>query len=310
MLKWIELNRGSTPTPTSFAVIAKRWRRWSKRLRGEIERAAPGRSGVCARASRRARQVARARSRQETARPRQSVPRAVAAGRVQYVRRRLAVGEHRHRHRPNPRARGGDRRQRRDGQRRHVFSDDGEEASARAANRDRKYAAVRLPGRFGRRVSADAVRDFSRRASLRAHLLQPGADVGEGHRAGRGGDGQLHGGRRVRARDVRREHHRARGGHDLPGGTAAGARRDRRGGHGRGAGRRRRAYAAVGRERSPGRRRRACARRLRAPIFENLGPRAGCRRSSRTRPRIRTTIPPSCTASSRPIRASRTTCAR
>ena len=219
----------------------------------------PGRPGVRARAARRTRQVARARSRQKTARPRQSVPRTVAAGRVQYVRRRLAVREHHHRYRQNPRARGGDSRQRRDRQRRHVFSDDREEASARAADRDRESSAVRLPGRFGRRVPADAIRDFSRRASLRAHLLQPGADVREGYRAGRGGDGQLHGGRRVRACDVRRKHHSSRGGNDLPGGTAAGARCDRRRSHGRGAGRRRRAYAAVGRERSPGRRRRACA---------------------------------------------------
>ena len=74
---------------------------------------------------------------------------------------------------------------------------------------------------------ADAVRDFSRRTSLRPHLLQPGADVRERHRAGRGGDGQLHGGRRVRARDVRRKHNCSRGGNDLPRGTAARARRHR-----------------------------------------------------------------------------------
>ena len=55
-----------------------------------------------------------------------------------------------------------DRRQRRDRQGRHLFSDDREEASPRAANRDRESAAVRLSGRFGRRLPADAVRDFSR----------------------------------------------------------------------------------------------------------------------------------------------------
>ena len=59
-----------------------------------------------------------------------------------------------------------------------------------------------------------------------------------GHAAGRGRDGQLHGGRRVRARDVRREHHSPRSGHDFPGGSAAGARGDRRGGE-RGGARRR-----------------------------------------------------------------------
>ena len=47
--------------------------------------------------------------------------------------------------------------------------------------------------------------------------------------------------------------HSPRPGHDFPSGTAAGARGDGRGGERRGAGRRRRAHAAVGRERSPGR---------------------------------------------------------
>ena len=171
------------------------------------------------------------------------------------------------------------------------------------------HAPVRLPGRFGRRVPAVAGRDFSRSGSLRAHLLQPGADVRDRPGAGRDRDGQLHGRRRVRARDVRRERHRPRAGHDLPGWTAAGARRNRRGGQRRGPWRRRRAYAPVRRERSPGRRRRArapdCARDLRESRALAPPP-----RSSRTPPRIRTTIPPNCTASSRPIRAGPTTCAR
>jgi 3-methylcrotonyl-CoA carboxylase beta subunit len=49
-----------------------------------------------------------------------------------------------------------DRRQRRHGQGRHLLPDDGEEAPARAGDRAREPAAVRLPGRFRRRVPAAA----------------------------------------------------------------------------------------------------------------------------------------------------------
>ena len=45
-------------------------------------------------------------------------------------------------------------------------------------------------------------------------------------------------------------------------------------------------------------------------IFGNLGPRAAATIWRRMRPRILTTIRPSCTGSSAPIRASLTTCAR
>ena len=65
-----------------------------------------------------------------------------------------------------------------------------------------------------------------------------------GIRAGGGGDGFVHGGRRLRARDVRRKHHRARAGHDFPRRAATGARGHRRGSQRRGTGRRRRAHAA------------------------------------------------------------------
>ena len=51
--------------------------------------------------------------------------------------------------------------------------------------------------------------------------------------------GSLHGRRRVRAGDERRDRHRQGHGHDLPRRPAAGEGRDRRGRHGRGAGRRR-----------------------------------------------------------------------
>ena len=60
-----------------------------------------------------------------------------------------------------------------------------------------------------------------------------------GHPADRGGDGLLHGGRRLCAGDVGREHHRAQPGHDLPRRPAAGEGRDRRGRQ-RGGSRRRR----------------------------------------------------------------------
>ncbi len=90
--------------------------------------------------------------------------------------------------------------QRRDGQGRHLLPDHGEEASARAGNRDGEPAPVRIPGRFGRRLPASAGGGVSRSRTLRAHLLQPGADVRDGSRAGRGRHGLVHGGRRIRAR--------------------------------------------------------------------------------------------------------------
>src|SRR5216684_2059417 len=51
-------------------------------------------------------------------------------------RGKLLVREYRDRDRAYPGARGGNRRQRRDGQGRHLLSDHGEEASAGAGNRD------------------------------------------------------------------------------------------------------------------------------------------------------------------------------
>ena len=176
-----------------------------------------------------------------------------------HVRRRGAGRRPRHRHRPRVRARGADRRQRRDGEGRHLLPDHREEAPARAADRAREPAALRLPGRLGRRVPAAAGRGLSRPRALRPHLLQPGAHVGRGHPADRGRDGLVHGRRRLRAGDVRRDGHRQGHGHDLPRRPAAGEGGDRRGRDGRGARRRRRAHAALRRGRLPGRRRRARA---------------------------------------------------
>ena len=223
--------------------------------------------------------------------------------------RRLDPGRrHRHRHRPRERRRVHDRRQRRHGEGRHLLPDHGQEAPARAGHRAREPAALRLPGRFGRRVPAAPGRRVPRPRALRPHLLQPGADVGARHPAARGGDGLVHRGRRLRAGDVRRGDHRARAGHDLPRRPAAGAGRDRRGRGRRDAGRRRRARAAVGRGRPPRRQRRARAvdgapPRV-APQSHRRPPAAG------GRARRRATTPRSSTASCRATRAIRTTCAR
>ncbi len=146
-----------------------------------------------------------------------------------------------------------------DGQGRHLLPDHGQEAPARAGGRRAEPAAVRLPGRLRRRVPAAAGRGLSRSRALRPHLLQPGAHVGRGHPADRGRDGLVHGRRRLRAGDVRRDDHRPGTGHDLPRRPAAREGGDRRGGHRRGARRRRRAHAALRRRRLLRRRRRARA---------------------------------------------------
>ena len=61
-----------------------------------------------------------------------------------------------------------DRRQRRDGQGRHVLPDDGEEAPARAGDRAREPPALHLSRRFRRRVPARAGRRVSRTATTSA----------------------------------------------------------------------------------------------------------------------------------------------
>ena len=74
----------------------------------------------------------------------------------------------------------------------------------------RQPAAVHLPRRLRRRVPADAGRGVPRPRPLRPDLLQPGQPVGRGHPADRRGDGLVHGRRRLRAGDVRRDGDRAR----------------------------------------------------------------------------------------------------
>ena len=149
-----------------------------------------------------------------------------------------------------------DRRQRRHGEGRHLLPDHGQEAPARAGGRAAEPPALRLPGRLGRRLPAAAGRGLSRPRSLRPHLLQPGAHVGRAHPADRRRHGLVHGRRRLRAGDVRRDDHRQGHRHHLPRRPAAREGGDRRRGDGRGTGRRRRAHAAVRRRRLLRRRRR------------------------------------------------------
>ena len=162
----------------------------------------------------------------------------------------------------------------------------------------------------GRRVPAAAGRGLSGSGALRADLLQPGAAVGSPHPAGRAGHGILHGRRRVRSRHVRRDRDREGHRHDLPGRAAAGEGGDGRGGDGRGARRGRGAHR-------PNR-----ALPTTTPSTTSM-PSPSAARSFATWPgasRIRRgtsasrashrSHPRSSTASSRPTRASPTTCAR
>ncbi len=122
--------------------------------------------------------------------------------------------------------------------------------------------------------------------------------VGRGHPADRRRAGLVHRGRRLRARDERRDGDRARPGHDLPRRPAAGEGGDRRDRDGRGARRRRAARHALGRRRSPRRGRRARARdrpRHRRDPAAAARARVGGPRDRRRPPSTR----PTCTASSR-----------
>ena len=111
------------------------------------------------------------------------------------------------------------------------FPDHREEASPRAGDRAAEPAALHLPGRFRRRLPADAGRDLPGPRAFRPHLLQPGQSVRAGHSADCRGDGLMHGRRRLCAGDERRDHHRAQAGHHLSRRSAAGAGRNRRDRH-------------------------------------------------------------------------------
>ena len=244
---------------TLFRANSERMQRLVSELRERRTAARQGGGAAVPRAASRAGQAAGARAHRSAARSRarrSSSSRRSRPGTCTTTTRRRRP---RHRHRPRLGPRSADRRQRRDGQGRHLLSDDGEEAPPRAADRAREPAAVRLPRRLRRRLPAAAGRGLSRSRALRPHLLQPGAHVGRAHPADRGGHGLVHGRRRLRAGDVGRNDHRQGHGHDLSRRPAAREGGDRRRSHRRGARRRRRPHAALGRRRLPRRRRRARA---------------------------------------------------
>ena len=83
-----------------------------------------------------------------------------AAGRRRHVRRRMPRRRHHHWHRPDIRSRMHDRGQRRDGQRRYLLPDYGQEAPARSGDRGPEPAAVHLSGRLRRRLPAPSGRGF------------------------------------------------------------------------------------------------------------------------------------------------------
>ena len=150
------------------------------------------------------------------ARSGRAVPGVLPARGPQGLRGQYPRGRPDHRHRPGQRPGMRDRGQRRHGEGRHLLSADREEASARPGHRAREPAALHLSRRFRRRQSAEPGRGLPRPRSFRPHLLQPGDHVGARHSADRRGHGLLHRRRRLCAGDVRREHHRAQSGHDLP----------------------------------------------------------------------------------------------
>ena len=201
---------------------------------------------------------------------------------------------HRHRRRRGPRVRG--RRQRRDREGRHLLPADGEEAPARAGDRRAEPPAVHLPGRLGRRLPAAPGRGLPRPRPLRADLLQPGAHVRQGDRADRGGDGLVHRRRRLRAGDERRDGDRPRHGHDLHRRPAAREGGDGPGRDARGARRRRRAHAALGRRRPLRDERRARARDRAFDRPQPRGREAGSRRGRSPPPSRPRSIPPTSTA--------------
>ena len=168
-----------------------------------------------------AREAARRGSGSTACRSGDGVPRAERARRVGRVRRRGAErrDRHRDRRRRGPRVRR--RRERRDREGRLVLPADGQEAPARAGGRRAEPAAVHLPRRLGRCVPAAAGRGLPGPRPLRPDLLQPGADVGEGHSADRRRDGLVHRRRRVRPGDERRDGDRA----PAPGRSSSAARR-------------------------------------------------------------------------------------
>ena len=210
----------------------------------------PG-GGEGGRAAPEARQAAAPRADRAPARPRQPVPRAVAAGRLGIrVHRRRERG-HRGRRDRGRRVRAD--RQRPDGPRRRQQPVDAEEDPAGDADRPGEPAAADQPGRVRRRGPAHPEGDLH---PGRADLPRPHPALGGRHPDDRAGLRQLHRRRRLRARHERPRGDGRRRREGLPRRPAAGAdghRRDRR----RGGARRRRHARPGERAGRPRRRRRA-----------------------------------------------------
>ena len=111
------------------------------------------------------------------------------ARRLRDVRGGVPWRGRRRRHRARARPTRHDRRERRHGEGWGVLPDHREEAPPCAGDRRREQAALHLPGRFGRRLPADAGRGLPRPRPLRADLLQSSAHVARRHPADRRGAG-------------------------------------------------------------------------------------------------------------------------
>ncbi len=110
------------PTSEPFRTNSARMERLVSELARAPARRARGRRRQIPRAASRAGQAPGPRAHRAAARSRLAVPRALAARRLGHVRQRGAGGRTRHRHRPRLGARSPHRRQRRDGQGRHLLS--------------------------------------------------------------------------------------------------------------------------------------------------------------------------------------------
>ena len=176
--------------------------------------------------------------------------------------------------------------------------------SAHPADRPGEQAAPDLAGGKRRRQPDVPERNLHRG---RPHLCQPGAHVGHGPAADRGGAWLLHGRRRLPAGAVRLRDPGARALQHLPGRPAAGQGRHRRGVHRRRARWRGNPCPGHGPGRVPVRRRRPRDRHgARSHGQAQLGPCPARRHFCRTR----CTTSRNCWASCPPTSASPTTCAK
>ncbi len=303
------LNTAIDPASDAFRSNLATNQALNETLRARVGRGGAGRAGGVAPAPHRARQAAAAAAGRAPARHRLAVPGDRPAGRVRPLRRRGAGRRPDHRRWPRRGPRDPDHRQRRHREGRGLLPDHGEEAPARPGDRAAEPPAVRLSGRLRRREPAAPGRGVPRSRPFWPHLLQPGANERRGHRAGGLRDGLVHGGRRLRAGDERRDHHRPWPGHDLPWRPAAGEGGHRRGDQRRGARRRRHPWAQERRRRPRGVRRHPRAGDR--PLDHRPSRRARrAAAAARSRPSRRPTIRPSSTGSSRRTSAPRTRCAR